>query len=143
MVEAYVLIVDDEKEFLEGISERLRNRNFAVDTATSGDEALQKIQGRIYDAVVLDLKMPGLDGLATLRQALAKKPDLQIILLTGYATVQSGIEAIKEGALDFLEKPVDLDTLVTKICQGKERRLELDAQSREEAVREALKRYGW
>ncbi|RJX30541.1 MAG: response regulator [Desulfarculus sp.] len=143
MVEAYVLIVDDEKEFLEGISERLRNRNFVVDTATSGDEALQKIQGRIYDAVVLDLKMPGLDGLATLRQALAKKPDLQIILLTGYATVQSGIEAIREGALDFLEKPVDLDTLVAKICQGKERRLELDAQSREDAVREALKRYGW
>lgn len=143
MAEANVLIVDDEMDFLESFSERLRNRGFAVDTASSGVQALEKIQGNIYDAIVLDLMMPELDGLATLREALAKKPDLQIILLTGHATVQSGVEAIREGALDFLEKPADLDTLVAKIREGKTRRLELDEQSREEAVREALKKYGW
>lgn len=143
MAEANVLIVDDEVDFLESFSERLRNRGFAVDTASSGVQALEKIQGNIYDAIVLDLMMPELDGLATLREALAKKPDLQIILLTGHATVQSGVEAIREGALDFLEKPADLDTLVAKIREGKTRRLELDEQSREEAVREALKKYGW
>ncbi len=143
MAEAFVLIVDDEKEFLESISARLENRGFAVDTATSGDQALEKIQGALYDAIVLDLMMPGLDGMATLKQALQKKPDLQIILLTGHASVQHGVEAIRQGALDFMEKPADLDALVAKILEGKDRRLELDAQSREEAVRAALKKYGW
>jgi len=143
MAEARVLIVDDEVEFLESIGERLRNRGFVVDTAGSGSQALEMIQSSIYDAIVLDVMMPGLDGMATLKQALARKADLQIILLTGHATLEAGVEAIKLGALDFMEKPADLDLLARKIKQGQERRLELDAQSREEAVREALKKYGW
>ncbi len=143
MSEARVLIVDDEQEFLESIAERLSIRGFLVDTATSGDKALEKIQGNIYDAIVLDLMMPGIDGITTLKQALAKKADLQIILLTGHATLETGVEAIKLGALDFMEKPADLDLLTEKIKEGRERRLELDAATREEAVREALKKYGW
>jgi DNA-binding NtrC family response regulator len=143
MAEARVLIVDDEVEFLESIGERLRNRGFVVDTASSGSQALDMIQSAIYDAIVLDLMMPGIDGMATLKQALAKKADLQIILLTGHATLETSVEAIKLGALDFMEKPADLDLLAQKIKEGQSRRLELDAQSREEAVREALKKYGW
>ncbi len=143
MAEARVLIVDDEVEFLESIGERLRNRGFVVDTADSGSQALAMIQSSLYDAIVLDVMMPGLDGMATLKQALARKADLQIILLTGHATLEAGVEAIKLGALDFMEKPADLDLLTRKIKEGQERRLELDAQSREEAVREALKKYGW
>lgn len=143
MAEANVLIVDDEKEFLESIAVRLHNRGFSVDTAHDGKAALEKIQGNLYDAIVLDVMMPELDGISTLVEALKKKPDLQIILLTGHATVQQGVEAMRLGALDFIEKPADLDKLVEKIMEGKNRRMELDEQSREAAVREALKRYGW
>ncbi len=143
MLQPNVLIVDDEQEFLETVAERLANRGFTVDTALNGAEALAKIDQKVFDAIVLDLLMPGIDGMETLKRALQKKPELQIILLTGHATLQSGIEAIKLGALDFLEKPVDIELLAQKINEGRSRRLEMDEQVREAAVREALKRYGW
>ena len=143
MEQAYVLVVDDEQEFLENVSERLVNRGFFVDTALNGEQALEKISERIYDAIVMDLMMPGIDGMETLKRALSKKPDLQIILLTGHASVQVGVEAMRQGALDFMEKPADLDLLAEKIKEGKARRMEMDEQTREAAVREALKKYGW
>ncbi|MGD8562376.1 MAG: response regulator [Desulfarculaceae bacterium] len=143
MEQAYVLVVDDEQEFLESVSERLANRGFFVDTAQNGEQALKKIAEKIYDAIVMDLMMPGIDGMETLKRALAKKSDLQIILLTGHASVQLGVEAMRQGALDFMEKPADLDLLAAKIKEGKARRTEMDEQTREAAVREALKKYGW
>jgi len=143
MAEAYVLIVDDDKELLETVGERLRNRDISVDTAINGAQALAKIDGNTFDAIVLDLMMPELDGMETLKRALKKKPDLQIILLTGHASVQHGVEAMREGALDFMEKPADLDALVEKIKEGRERRMKIDAQTRENAVREALRKYSW
>ncbi len=143
MSEARVLVVDDEKEFLEGIGERLQNRGFAVDTAQNGVEALKKIAVSSYDAIILDLMMPQLDGLETLRQALAKRPDMQIILLTGHATVEKGVEAMKLGALDFFEKPADLDKLAEKIREGKAKRMVLVEEKREEVVSEILRKYGW
>jgi DNA-binding NtrC family response regulator len=143
MLQPNVLIVDDEQEFLEAVAERLANRGFTVDTALNGAEALAKIGEKVFDAIVLDLMMPEIDGMETLKRALQKKPELQIILLTGHATLQAGIEAIKQGALDFLEKPVDIELLAQKINEGRSRRLEMDEQVREAAVREALKRYGW
>jgi DNA-binding NtrC family response regulator len=143
MLQPNVLIVDDEQEFFEAVAERLANRGFTVDTALNGAEALAKIGEKVFDAIVLDLMMPEIDGMETLKRALQKKPELQIILLTGHATLQAGIEAIKLGALDFLEKPVDIELLAQKINEGRSRRLEMDEQVREAAVREALKRYGW
>jgi two-component system OmpR family response regulator len=143
MAEAYILVVDDEKDFLETVSERLKNRDIEVDTALNGIEALDKIAANLYDAIVLDLMMPKLDGMETLKRALKKKPDQQIILLSGHANVKSGVEAMREGALDFMEKPADLDVLVEKIKEGKNRRVEMDAQARERAVLEALAKYGW
>jgi len=143
MAEAYVLVVDDEKEFLESVAERLQNRDIVVDTAQNGAQALEKIGSNTYDAIVLDLMMPELDGMETLKQALKKKSDLQIILLTGHASVQHGVEAMREGALDFMEKPADLDALVEKIKEGRSRRMQIDAQTRERAVREALTKYSW
>jgi DNA-binding NtrC family response regulator len=143
MAEAYVLVVDDEKEFLESVAERLLNRDISVDTAQNGAQALEKIGANSYDAIVLDLMMPELDGMETLKLALRNKPDLQIILLTGHASVHHGVEAMREGALDFMEKPADLDALVAKIMEGRSRRLEIDAKTRERAVREALTKYSW
>lgn len=143
MAEARVLIVDDEADFLDSISERLRNRGFLVDTALSGSEGLQMVKGNIYDAIVLDLMMPDMDGLQTMKKALEKKPEVQVILLTGHATLEKGLEAMKGGALDFLEKPADLDLLIQKIEEGSSRRVLLVDQIREKAVREALRKYGW
>ncbi len=143
MTEATVMIVDDDKEFLESIKERLEIRGFKVDTASSGSKALGKLDQARYDAIVLDLMMPGLDGLETLRQALAKNPDLQIILLTGQASVKYAVEAMQEGALDFLEKPAGLDALTEKIREGKNRRLKLDESHRMEMINEILTTRGW
>jgi DNA-binding NtrC family response regulator len=143
MEEARVLVVDDEKEFLEGISERLRNRGFSVETSENGLDALNKVKETGYDAIILDLMMPQLDGLETLRQALAKRPELQVILLTGHATVEKGVEAMKLGAMDFFEKPADLDQLVAKIKEGKSKRMVLVEKKRQKVIDEILQKRGW
>lgn len=143
MQDIRVLVVDDDPDFLESVSERLSNRGCVVDTALDGAMALEKIGQNLYDAIVLDLQMPKVDGMETLKRALVNKPSLQIILLTGHASVQVGVEAMRLGALDFMEKPADLDQLVEKIKEGKARRIDIDDQTREAAVREALKKYGW
>ncbi len=143
MTEASVLIVDDEQEFLEGIGERLRIRDFLVDTAASGMEALTRLGQAGYDVIVLDLMMPGLNGLETLKLALEKNPDLQIILLTGQASVKYAVEAMQEGALDFMEKPVNLDVLADKIREGRTKRLKLDETRRMDLINEILTTRGW
>ena len=110
-----VLLVDDEKEFVETLAERLRNRGMAVSATDSPLEALGKAEKESYDAVVLDLMMPEMDGIETLARMKKHNPDLQVILLTGQATVEKGVEAMKCGAMDFLEKPIDLKVLAEKI----------------------------
>ena len=142
MSEATVLIVDDEQEYLDIMAERLDGRGYSVDKANNGLEALEKIDGASYDAIVLDFMMPGMDGLETLRRIRAKRPDLQVILLTGHATVQSGVQAIKLGALDFLEKPAEIEKLTEMIQKAKENRLLLVEAQQEESVKQALRKYG-
>ena len=143
MTEATVMIVDDEKEFLEGMKERLELRGFKVDTARSGLEALEKLDQARYDAIVLDLMMPGLNGLETLKQALRKNADLQIILLTGQASVKYAVEAMQEGALDFFEKPADLEALAEKIREGRTKMRKLDETRRMEMINNVLSTRGW
>jgi DNA-binding NtrC family response regulator len=142
MAEANVLIVDDEKEFLETISERLINRGFQVDAAGNGLEALDKLDAKNYDAIVLDMMMPQMDGIETLKHIRASHPEMQVILLTGHATLQKGVEAVKLGAMDFLEKPAEIEALVAKIKEAKSNRLLLVEKQREEAVQEILVKYG-
>jgi DNA-binding NtrC family response regulator len=114
-----------------------------VDTAASGEAALAKARDRVYDAVLLDMAMPGLNGIDTLRGLLAINPDLQVILLTGRATLQQGIEAMKLGALDLLEKPADIAQLVGRIEDAAKRRSALDDRRVEERVRGILHKKGW
>ena len=114
-----ILIVDDEKDFLDVISDRLKARDMNVSTATSAAAALKKIDEDSFDAVVLDLQMPEMDGLEALKKMKEKNPDLQVIFLTGHATVEKGIEAMKLGAMDLIEKPADLTTIVERIKQAK------------------------
>ena len=142
MAEAKILIVDDEQEYLDILTERMEGRNFEVDKARNGMEALDRLSTSTYDAIVMDMMMPGMDGLETLKRIREKYPDMQVILLTGHATVQKGVDAIKMGALDFLEKPAEIETLTAKIKEAKDNRLLLVEKHNEEAVKEALRKFG-
>jgi DNA-binding NtrC family response regulator len=117
-----VILVDDEEEFIDLMSQRLETRGLKVVAVTSGEKAVAMANDHKYDVAVVDLAMPGIDGIETLKQIKARRPDMEVIMLTGQATVQSGIEAMKHGASDFLEKPVDLNVLMEKIQTAKQKR---------------------
>jgi DNA-binding NtrC family response regulator len=138
-----VLLVDDEKEFLEVMAERMGARDMNVTTTTSPKDALEMAQEGSFDAIILDLMMPEMDGLETLKELKKKNPDLQVILLTGHATVQKGVEAMKLGATDLLEKPADLKVLTEKIKKAHARKIVLVQKKAEEKVRHILAVKGW
>jgi len=138
-----ILLVDDEAEFLEALSERMRARGMDVATSASAREALETVEQGAFDAVVLDLMMPGMDGLEALRILKEKDPKLQVILLTGHATVEKGVEAMKRGAVDLLEKPADIDTLTQKIKEASAQRMLLVSQEAEEKIKDILGTKGW
>ena len=138
-----ILIVDDEKDFLDVISDRLKARDMNVSTATSAAAALKKIDEDSFDAVVLDLQMPEMDGLEALKKMKEKNPDLQVIFLTGHATVESGVEAMKLGALDFIEKPADLATIVEKIKSAKAEKILLVEKKSEKRIHDLIIRKCW
>ncbi len=115
-----VLVVDDEQDFATALVERLRRRGFWADAVFAGQTALQRLSNGTYDVAVLDLKMPGIDGLATLREIKRAGLGVAVVVLTGHATVASGIEGMQIGAADFLQKPVDLETLCTAIRAASE-----------------------
>ncbi len=116
-----VLIVDDEKEFLDILAERIRARGIDVSLATSAEDALNLIEKESYDAVIMDYMMPALDGFKALKLMKAKRPDVQIILLTGNVPDEKYIEAKALGALDVIEKPPDLKELIQKIKKAKKK----------------------
>ena len=138
-----VLLVDDEAEFVEALSIRLENRGLFVDTAANGAEALDKVGNGKFDAIVLDLAMPGMNGIETLEALKELAPNLQIILLTGHGNLESGIKAMKLGALDFLEKPVGIDVLLEKIQQAKANTDEIEEKRLDDLVQDILVTKGW
>jgi DNA-binding NtrC family response regulator len=138
-----VLIVDDENEFSQVMAERMKARGLSVDTAQSGKEGIEKVREHAFDAIVLDLVMPGMDGIETLKVLLEENSDLQVILLTGQATVSKGVEAIQQGAIDFLEKPVNLDELVKRISEAGVRKMLLVQKEMEKKMEDILKTKGW
>jgi two-component system OmpR family response regulator len=124
MAEDYtILIVDDEEDFRETLVKRLQKRNLKAFGAESGPKALKLMEAMTFDVVVLDVKMPGLDGIDTLKEMKKKSPRTEIILLTGHASLESGIQGMELGAFDYLMKPVNLDDLIEKIRQAYERKL--------------------
>ncbi len=125
-----LLLVDDEEMFLEYLSKRLINRQYDVTTCLSGEEALKKVTDYDFDVVILDILMPGIDGIETLSEIKKLKPLTEVIMLTGHASRESGIEAMKVGAYDCLRKPCDTDELVSKINQAYKRKAEQEARIR-------------
>jgi DNA-binding NtrC family response regulator len=142
-LKARVLLVDDEEDFLKTLAERLESRGLNVTTAASGESALASVEGHEYDLIVLDLAMPGFDGIETLKRIKARQPDAEIIMLSGQGSIRTSIEAMKLGACDFLQKPVDINELMSKIGEAKEKRmLMLETKSIAE-IEKILHTKGW
>lgn len=110
-----ILLVDDEAEFIETLGKRLTRRGLGVLLANSGQEALDLIAANEIDVVVLDVKMPGMDGIEALQKIKALKPDLEVLMLTAHANVEVAMRGMELGAFDYLMKPVELDDLLYKI----------------------------
>jgi len=138
----HVLLVDDEEDFLDIMKERLSTRGMQVSTETSAEKALKRIESELFDALILDLQMPGIDGLEALKRAKKARPELQVILLTGHATVEKGVEAIKLGAMDFVEKPADLGALSDKIKRAKQSKMLIVEKMNQEKIVEMLRKFG-
>ena len=138
-----ILLVDDEKEFVETLAERMRARGMEVATATSAPDALILSDKESFDAIVLDLQMPEMDGLEALKRFKEKNPDIQVILLTGRATVEKGVQAMKLGALDLLEKPTDIETLSRKIKDASARKMVLVNKATEQKIHDIMVSKSW
>ncbi len=116
-----VLLVDDEQQFVNNMARILKTRGFEVTTAYDGYQAVDAVKsGGGFDVVVLDVKMPGMDGVTVLGEIKKRAPDTEVIMLTGHATLESGTQAMRKGAYDYLIKPCDIEDLVEKIREAHE-----------------------
>ncbi|MCG6551780.1 MAG: response regulator [Candidatus Magnetominusculus sp. LBB02] len=140
---ASVLIVDDEEQFLEMLSKRLQARGLRIDSTTRGADALKIINEKDFDAIVLDLSMPGMDGIEVLHHIKQDNPDLQVIILTGHATLEKGVEAMKGGAVDFMEKPVDMNVLLEKIGGAKNKKAVIVDEKLRQKIQGIMDTKGW
>jgi signal transduction histidine kinase len=134
----HILVIDDELGMRIGCQRALQSQGYDVDTAESGEKGLELLHANSYDLVLLDVMMPGIGGLEMLEQISQLDPDLVCVIITGYATVELAVEAIRKGAYDFIAKPFDSDTLTLTVNQGMEKRsLSLQARRLKELEREA------
>lgn len=117
-----VLLVDDAQDFVNYMKKRLVARGLEIWTAFNGQDGLEIVKSQPLDVVVLDVLMPGIDGLETLQEIKKIEPNLQVIMLTGHGTVETTAEGMKLGATDFLLKPCDFDTLLESIQSAYEKR---------------------
>ena len=133
-----LLLVDDEDEFRKTIANRLARRGLSPEQARTGEEGLALLDQKRMDVVVLDVKMPGMNGIQVLEIIKKKHPKTEVILLTGHATTPDGVEGIKLGAFDYLMKPVELEHLLGKIRQAYEKILREEEKAREAEFRKKI-----
>ncbi len=129
-MKARLLIVDDEDQFVEALSERLSMRTYDVTTSLTGEDAIEKITNYNFDVVILDVRLPGIEGTAVLREIKNLKPLTEVIMLTGHGTVEMAIEGMKLGAFDFLMKPCETEDLILKIDKAHDRKAEQEDRIR-------------
>jgi len=110
-----VLLVDDETIFTKNMSKLLKNRGYQVTAVNSGDSAIRELEHDHFDVIVLDLKMPGMDGITTLKEVMKLGLFTETLILTGHGSIDTALEAMKLGAYDYLTKPCEIDELVAKI----------------------------
>ena len=130
MKDMKLMLVDDEKRFLETTQKLLMKKGFEAVTALSGEEALEKLRTESVHVVILDVKMPGMDGITVLKAIKSQFPMIEVIMLTGHATVESAIDGLKSGATDYLMKPADIDDILKKASEAYAKRQQLDEKIR-------------
>ena len=133
-----VLVVDDEVEFADLLQERLENRGFNVFKVYTGDEALENIDETNPDVVVLDVMLPGRDGLSTLKEIRQRRPLVGVIMLTGHANLETAVEGMKLGAHDFLIKPMETGSLAEKITRAYRRKAEQEERLRNAGIEQIM-----
>lgn len=133
-----LLLVDDEKIFADNMAALLENRHYKAKAVYDGQTAVEVLKNENFDVVILDLKMPGMDGLSTLREM--KRLDLltEILLLTGHGSIEAAVEALRLGAYDFLTKPCDIDQLVEKIEGAWKKRDEVWKRELDEKIKKLV-----
>ena len=139
MEQLKMMLVDDEERFLSTTRKLLEKKGFDVQTASSGGEALEMLRTSPVHVVVLDVKMPGMDGVATLREIKRQFPMIEVIMLTGHATVESAVDGLKSGAVDYLMKPADIAEIIEKATQAFNRRTDIEEKIRVARMRGLMK----
>ncbi len=134
-----LMLVDDEERFLATTKKLLEKKGLDALTASSGQEALEKLRSHGVHVVILDVKMPGMDGIETLKEIKRLYPLVEVIMLTGHATVESAVDGLKSGATDYLMKPTDVSALVEKAQEAFEKRLRLEEKIRLAQARTYMK----
>jgi len=143
MAGTVVMLVDDEVPFVETMTKRLTKRSLTIIPAYSGPEALEKLQEhKDVDVVILDVKMPVMDGIETLREIRKAHPLVEVIMLTGHATVETAIEGMKLGAFDYLMKPCEVEVLMAKVGEAKAKKSKHEQKIIEARMREITSRMG-
>jgi DNA-binding NtrC family response regulator len=137
-----ILVVDDEEDFVEMLSLRLKEKGDQVVTASNGSDCLNHLDKQSIDVVILDLKMPGIDGIETLKQIKARHPLVEVIMLTGHGTAETAVDGMKLGAFDYLIKPSDFDTLTQKLDAARQRKDDQEERIRQAEAKLLLRRSG-
>ncbi|MFO7965682.1 MAG: response regulator [Desulfobacterales bacterium] len=135
-----ILVVDDEADFLDTIVDRLRKRKLDAVGIRSGEAALEILEKQLFDVVVLDIRMPGgMDGIETLRAIKKRRPTIEVLLLTGHASVETSIEGMRLGAFDYLLKPIPFEDLLEKIAAAFEKKFAHDEKIRRAKIKELIR----
>ncbi|NWH05956.1 sigma-54-dependent transcriptional regulator [Desulfobacter latus] len=137
-----ILVVDDEKDFVEMFSLRLTRQGEKVSVAYSGQEALDLLEKNKIDVVILDIRMPGMDGIETLKRIKAGYPLVEVIMLTGHGSTETAVEGMKAGAFDYLMKPADFEDISEKVANAWKRKDEQEERIRKAEARFLLRRTG-
>ena len=137
-----ILLVDDEVDFVEMLSLRLNEVGEKVTPAYSGREALEILGQKVVDVVILDIRMPEMDGIETLREIKKRFPLVEVMMLTGHGTTETAVEGMKLGAFDYLMKPADFDELLLKLENARKRKDEQEERIRKAEARLLLRKSG-
>ncbi len=139
MAKMKMMLVDDEERFLSTTQKLLSRKGYDTLTAVSGADALEILKSRNIDVVILDVKMPGMDGITALKEIKRRFPVVEVIMLTGHATVDSAVDGLKSGATDYLMKPTDINNLIEKAEEAFEKKQRLEEKIRVAQTRRFMK----
>ncbi|MBU0992077.1 MAG: response regulator [Proteobacteria bacterium] len=137
-----VLVVDDEKDFVEILSNRLEEAGETVSSANSGQECLKVLDEKTIDVVILDIKMPGMDGMDVLKEIKKRHPLVEVIMLTGHGSTETAVDGMKAGAFDYLLKPADFSELTKKLVGARKRKDDQEERIRQAEVKLLLRKGG-